>query len=52
MKIVCNNKLDIVNRIEEKTPLDLFKELYELQNNQEVSDEQEQYLRDIFEIIG
>ena len=47
-----NNKLDIVNRIEEKTPLDLFKELYELQNNQEVSDEQEQYLRDIFEIIG
>ena len=47
-----NNKLDIENRIEEKTPLDLFKELYELQNNQEVSDEQEQYLRDIFEIIG
>lgn len=47
-----NNKLDIVNRIEEKTPLDLFKELYELQNNQEVSDEQEKYLRDIFESIG
>lgn len=47
-----NNKLDIVNRIEEKTPLDLFKELYELQNNQEVSDKQEEYLRDIFESIG
>ena len=47
-----NNKLDIVNGIEEKTPLDLFKELYELQNNQEVSDEQEKYLRDIFESIG
>lgn len=47
-----NNKLDIVNRIEDKTPLDLFKELYELQNNQEVSDEQEEYLRDIFESIG
>lgn len=46
-----NNKIDISNRVEEKSPLDLFKELYELQNNQEVTDEQEQYLREIFEVI-
>ena len=40
------------NDIEEKSPLELFKELYELQNNQEVSEEQEKYLMDIFESIG
>ena len=47
-----NNKIDVINDIEEKSPLELFKELYELQNNQEVSEEQENYLMDIFESIG
>ena len=47
-----NNKIDVINDIEEKSPLELFKELYELQNNQEVSEEQEKYLMDIFESIG
>ena len=47
-----NNKIYVINDIEEKSPLELFKELYELQNNQEVSEEQEKYLMDIFESIG
>ena len=44
-----NNKIDVASRVEEKTPMDLFKELYVLQNNQEMSKEQEKYMLDMLE---
>lgn len=44
-----NNGIDISEKIEEKTPMDLFKELYEMQNNQEMSEEQVEYMQEIME---
>lgn len=45
------NDTDIVidENIEEKTPLELFSEFYEMQNNQALSDSQTEYLRNLIE---
>ena len=37
--------------VQRKSPLDLFRELYELQNNQPMSDIQTAYTRDLIESI-
>ena len=37
------------NMIEKKTPLELFEELYELQNNQPMSDEQVEFMKKLIE---
>ena len=49
MRTRNNSKIDVTSRIEEKTPLDLFKELYELQNNQVMTEEQEEYMKDMLD---
>lgn len=46
-----NNEIHIVDRIEEKTPMDLFKELYVMQNNQDMTDEQVEYVKELMESI-
>ncbi len=46
-----NRQIDGAERIKQKTPLELFEELYELQNNQPMSDEQKQFARDLIESI-
>ena len=43
--------IDTVENIRRKSPLDLFCELYELQNNQPMSDTQKQYTQELIEII-
>lgn len=46
-----NNRIDITSKIGEKTPLDLFEELYEMQNNQKMSQEQIEYMSEFMEKI-
>ncbi|MDD3403100.1 MAG: exonuclease SbcCD subunit D [Hespellia sp.] len=43
--------MDICEHVEEKTPPELVKEFYQLQNNQEMSEEQEGYLSELIEKI-
>ncbi len=47
----CNQLISGAEDMERKTPLQLFEELYELQNNQPMSDEQRSFTREIIEII-
>lgn len=42
---------DGVKKVEEKTPIELFGELYKMQNNAELSDEQREYISDIIEKV-
>ena len=43
--------IDTVEKIDEKKPIELFSELYEMQNNQEMSPEQEIYIKELIESI-
>lgn len=44
-----NAEITLDDRVEEKTPLELFAEFYEMQNNQPLSDEQAQFLQELIE---
>ena len=43
--------VDGARDVQQKTPLELFEELYELQNNQPMSDRQRSFVRDLIESI-
>ncbi len=45
------NVISYSNEIEKKSPLELFSELYELQNNQPMKDEQKEFLQSIVEKV-
>ena len=58
MKLSYDNKrtafqqeIDGAEDVEKKTPLELFSELYEKQNNQEMSDEQKNFVQELIESI-
>lgn len=58
MKLDYDNKRTSENRVmerisgaEKKTPMELFGEFYELQNNQEMTREQQEYLRNMMEKV-
>ena len=58
MKLTYDNKrtqsvqeISGAERPEERTPLELFRDLYELQNNQPMSGEQEDFLTQLMEKI-
>lgn len=44
-------KLDIIENIEQRSPLDLFAEFYEKQNNQPMTDEQSEFVKSLIECI-
>ncbi len=44
-------KLDIIENIEQRSPLDLFSEFYENQNNQPMTEEQSDFVRTLIESI-
>lgn len=44
-------KLDIIENIEQRSPLDLFAEFYEKQNNQPMTDGQTEFMKSIIESI-
>ncbi len=47
----AKNSIEIENEIEKKSPLDLFSNLYQLQNNIELTKEQNKYLNEIISNI-
>ena len=44
-------KLDIIKNIEQRSPLDLFSEFYEKQNNQPMTDGQSEFMKSLIESI-
>ncbi|MBQ3006017.1 MAG: exonuclease SbcCD subunit D [Clostridia bacterium] len=44
-------KLDIIENIEQRSPLDLFAEFYEKQNNQPMTDDQSEFMKSLIESI-
>lgn len=46
-----NQFIDGAEKVEHKSPLELFEELYELQNNQPMSDQQKEFTRNLIESI-
>ena len=48
----ANAELKLAASLEEKTPLELIGDFYRLQNNQELSEEQKQYLTDLLADFG
>lgn len=44
-------KLDVIENIEQRSPLDLFAEFYENQNNQPMTDEQSEFISTLIESI-
>ena len=48
----ANAELEITEDLVEKTPLELIGDFYRLQNNQELSEEQKQYLTDLLADFG
>lgn len=46
-----NNDIDGIENIESKTPLELFDEFYEKQNNQPMSDQQKKFVQELIEKI-
>ncbi|MEE1056713.1 MAG: exonuclease SbcCD subunit D [Acutalibacteraceae bacterium] len=46
-----NNNIDGTENIESKTPLELFDEFYEKQNNQPMSDQQKKFVQELIEKI-
>ena len=46
-----DNVIDAASDVQRKTPLELFEELYELQNNQVMSEEQRKFTQDLIESI-
>ena len=47
-----NGELALMQKIAEKTPMELIGEFYKLQNNQDMSDEQKRYLTELMERMG
>ena len=47
----ANQVIEGAENVRRKSPLELFEELYELQNNQPMSDRQRSYVRDLIESI-
>ena len=45
------SEVELINDIEKKSPLDLFKELYQTQNGKEMSDEQVKYIAELIDEI-
>lgn len=46
-----NQSIDQCGEMEEKSPLDLFQEFYTLQNNQEMTEEQKDFIKNLMEKI-
>ena len=46
-----NSQITGVQKVEEKTPLELFEDFYELRNNQPMSEEQREYISSLIESI-
>lgn len=46
-----NQSIDQCGEMEEKSPLELFQEFYALQNNQEMTEEQNQFIKNLMENI-
>ncbi len=46
-----SSKLDVIENVERRSPLDLFSEFYEKQNNQPMSDEQSEFVKTLIESI-
>lgn len=46
-----NSKITGAENVQEKSPLELFSDFYELQNNQPLSEEQSEYIRTLIESI-
>lgn len=46
-----NSQITGVENVQEKSPLELFSDFYELQNNQPLSEEQSEYIRTLIESI-
>lgn len=46
-----NSAIDVSKDIEKKTPLQLFSEFYDLQNNQSMSEEQAAYMQNLIEAV-
>lgn len=51
MRTRSNSQITGAQKVEEKSPLELFEDLYELQNNQPMSEEQREYLSSLIESI-
>ncbi|NLY21500.1 MAG: exonuclease SbcCD subunit D [Tissierellia bacterium] len=51
MRTRTDNIIDGADKVELKSPLEHFEDLYELQNNREVSDEQKEYLNELIETL-
>ena len=47
-----NQSIDSAEDVEQKSPLQLFEELFEMQNNQPMSDEQRQFILELWGSIG
>ena len=48
----ANAELEITEDLVEKTPLELIDDFYRLQNNQELSEDQKQYLTNLLSEMG
>ena len=48
----ANAELEITEDLAEKTPLELIDDFYRLQNNQELSEDQKQYLTNLLSEMG
>ncbi len=46
-----NQSIEMLNEVQEKTPLELFSRLYEMQSNKELSGEQEAYIKEQIERV-
>ena len=47
----CNQVIDGAQDVQQKSPLELFEELYTLQNNQPMSSEQRKFTQELIESI-
>ena len=46
-----NNEIEATSSVEEKTPMELFSMLYKMQNNQDMTQKQEEFLSELIESI-
>ncbi|MCQ2525765.1 MAG: exonuclease SbcCD subunit D [Lachnospiraceae bacterium] len=46
-----NRKIEDIQDVEKKSPLELFEELYEMQNNRGLSDDQREFMTDLIDTI-
>jgi hypothetical protein len=50
-RIRQNMEIEVTKQVEEKKPIELFSELYEMQNNKELTPEQEEYMRELIDAV-